>query len=73
MFISGYKFDSKLMADQAMNYLNTHHGLPTKNGVTKFSEVSYTQHAEGFYCIAFDTEWTSPLGEPVEIEINNLP
>jgi hypothetical protein len=72
-FINAYKFATKLMADQAMSYLNTHHGLPTENGVTMFGEDSYSQHAEGFYYIAFDSEWTSPLGEPVEIEINNLP
>lgn len=72
-FISGYKFNTKLMADQAMSYLNTHHGLPVKGGVTIFNENSYTQHADGFYYIGYDLEWSSPLGEPIEIEINNLP
>ena len=70
-FINAYKFDTKLMADQAISYLNTHHGLPVKGGVTIFNENSYTQHADGFYYIAFDTEWTSILGEPVSIEIIN--
>ena len=69
----GYKLETKLIADQAMSYLNTHHGLPTENGLTKFAEGSYTQHTDGFYYIGYDLEWTSPLGEPVEIQINNLP
>jgi len=72
-FINAYKFATKLMADQAMSYLNTHHDLPTKNGLTKFAEASYTQHTDGFYYIGYDLKWTSPLGEPVEIQINNLP
>lgn len=71
--ISGYKFATKLMADQAMSYLNTHHGLPTKNGITMFGEGSYSQHAEGFYYIAFDSEWTSALGDPLEIELIDSP
>lgn len=71
--ISVYKFETKLIADQAMSYLNTHHGLPVKGGVTIFNENSYTQHADGFYYIGYDLEWTSPLGEPVEIEIIKLP
>ena len=72
-FINAYKFDTKLIADQAMSYLNTHHSLPVNGGVTMFSEVSYTQHEDGFYYIVFDSEWTSPLGEPIEIEIKDLP
>jgi hypothetical protein len=27
------------------------------------------KHKDGFYYILFDTEWTSPLGEPITIEI----
>jgi hypothetical protein len=69
MFINGYKFNTKQIADGAMTYLNTHHGLPMPQGVTIFNESSYAQHADGFYYIAYDTEWTSPLGEPVEIEL----
>ena len=71
--ISGYQFATKLMADQAMSYLNTHHGLPTKNGITMFSENSYSQHADGFYYIAFDSEWTSALGDPIEIYLTEQP
>lgn len=74
-FINGYKFNTKQIADDAMNYLNTHHGLPVKGGVTRFDETSYTQHPDGFYYIAYDAEWTSVLGEPIEIElppINNI-
>lgn len=71
--INAYKFDTKIMADQAMSYLNTHHGLPVNEGVTIFNESSYAQHADGFYYIVFDSEWTSPLGEPIEIEIKDLP
>ena len=73
MFISGYKFATKLMADQAMSYLNTHHGLPTENGVTMFGEDSYYRHADGFYYIAFDSEWTSALGDPIEIYLTEQP
>jgi len=72
-FISGYKFDTKFMANQAMSYLNTHHGLPVNKGVTIFNENSYLQHADGFYYIGYDSEWTTPLGEPIEIEIKDLP
>jgi hypothetical protein len=68
-FFSGYKFDTKQVADEAMGYLNTHHGLPVHEGVTIFNESSYNQHVDGFYYIAYDSVWTSFLGEPVEIEI----
>ena len=71
--ISGYKFDTKQIADKAMSYLNTHHSLPTENGITMFGKGSYSQHADGFYYIAFDSEWTSALGEPIEIELIDLP
>jgi hypothetical protein len=71
--INGYKFDTKKVADEAVFYLNTHHGLPVFQGVTMFSSSSYAQHADGFYYIAYDTEWTSPLGEPVEIELIEQP
>lgn len=72
--INGYKFATKQIADEAMSYLNTDHGLPVKGGVTKFNETSYIQHPDGFYYIAYDAEWTSILGEPIEIElpINNI-
>jgi hypothetical protein len=69
----GYKFSTKIMADQAVIFLNTHHGLPTENGITMFGESSYVQHPDGFYYIAYDKEWTSPLGEPVEIELIEQP
>jgi hypothetical protein len=69
MVFSGYKFDTKQIANEAMAYLNTHHGLPVQGGETMFGEGSYAQHADGFYYITFDTEWTFPLGEPIEIEI----
>ena len=72
-FFSGYKFDTKQIANEAMGYLNTHHGLPVPQGVTIFNESSYAQHADGFYYILFDTEWTSPLGEPIEIELIDSP
>jgi hypothetical protein len=72
-FISGYKFDTQKVADEAMAYLNTHHGLPVSQGVTIFNESSYNQHADGFYYIAYDKEWTLPLGEPVEIELTEQP
>jgi hypothetical protein len=72
-FFSGYKFDTKQIANEAMSYLNTHHGLPTENGITMFGESSYAQHPDGFYYIAYDKEWTSPLGEPVEIELIEQP
>lgn len=74
--INGYKFDTKQIADEAMAYLNTHHGLPVKGGGTKFDENSYTQHPDGFYYITYDAEWTSVLGETVEIELltqSNIP
>ena len=71
--MTGYKFDTKQIADQAMSYLNTHHGLPTKNGITMFGEGSYSQHVDVFYYIAFDSEWTSALGDPIEIFLTEHP
>lgn len=68
---NGYKFETKQIADEAMDYLNAHHVLPVSGGVTKFGENSYTQHPDGFYYIAYDAEWTSCLGEPIEIELPN--
>jgi hypothetical protein len=68
-----YKFNTKQIADEAMSYLNSHHGLPVKAGLTKFDSNSYQQHADGYYFITYDAEWTSVLGEPVEIEINETP
>lgn len=71
-----YRFETIQIADEAMDYLNTHHGLPVPNGVTKFDESSYKQHPDGFYYIEFDAEWTSVLGEPIEIELptqSNIP
>lgn len=72
--IKGYKFDTKQIADEAIGYLNKHHGLPVKGGVTKFDSGSYLHHPDGFYYIAYDAEWTSVLGEPIEIELptNNI-
>ena len=70
---NAYKFNTKQIANEAMSYLNTHHGLPVSQGVTMFSASSYVQHPDGFYYIAYDTEWTSPLGEPVEIELTEQP
>lgn len=64
-----YKFDTKQIADEAMAYLNTHHGLPVKGGVTKFDENSYTKDPDGFYYIAYDAEWTSVLGDTTEIKL----
>jgi len=66
----GYKFNTKKIADEAMAYLNTHYGLPVNGGVTKFDSNSHTLHTDGFYYIAYDIEWTSILGEPIEIPIN---
>jgi len=70
-FIKAYKFETKQVANEAMNYLNAHHGLPVNGGATKFDENSYTKHADGYYYIAYDVEWTSVLGQPIEITINN--
>ena len=72
-YINGYKFDTKQIANEAMSYLNTHHGLPVNGGVTMFNESSYTQHEDGFYYIAFDSEWTSALGDPIEIYLTEQP
>jgi hypothetical protein len=66
----GYKFDTKKIADDAMSFLNTHHGLPVNGGVTMFGVWSYSQHADGYYYIAHDAEWTSVLGEPIEITLS---
>jgi hypothetical protein len=65
----GYRFDTKQIADEAMSYLNSHHGLPVKGGLTKFDEKSYKTHPDGYYYIAHDVEWTNVLGQPIEIEL----
>jgi hypothetical protein len=65
-----HKFDTKQIADEAMNYLNVHHGLPVQGGLTKFDETSYKQHPNGYYYIVYSEKWTSVLGEPIEIELN---
>lgn len=66
-YIKIHKFDTQKIADDAMNYLNTHHGLPVKGGVTKFDNTSYTKHTDGYYYIAYDDDWTFVLGTPIEI------
>jgi hypothetical protein len=65
-----HKFDTKQIADEAMNYLNVHHGLPVQGGLTKFDETSYKQHSEGYYYIVYSEEWTGILGEPIEVDLN---
>lgn len=62
----GYKFETKQIADDAMKYLNSHHGLPTDWGTSYFGEESYKLHTNGFYYIEYN-EYTSCLGEPIEI------
>lgn len=64
-----HKFETKKIADEAMAYLNTHHGLPVKGGVTKFDENAYKQHVDGFYYKEYDAEWTEVLGTPTTIEL----
>ena len=67
-----HKFNTKQIADDAMELLNVEHGLPVEDGITKFDNSSYQQHEDGYYFIAYDAEWTSCLGEPIEIApINN--
>ena len=64
-----HKFNNKQSADEAMAYLNQIHGLPVEGGISKFDETSYRYSPEGFYYIPFSAEWTSELGETVEIEL----
>lgn len=61
-----YKFETKQIADEAMDYLNTHHGLPIVGGTSCFSQNSYKLHTDSFYYIEYN-EYTSCLGEPIEI------
>jgi hypothetical protein len=71
-----HKFNNKQSADEAMAYLNQIYGLPVEGGISNFDETSYVQHPDGFYYIAYDEEWTSVLGEPIEIELptqSNIP
>jgi hypothetical protein len=67
--MEGYKF-TKEGLEKAVKDLNEYHGLPVKGGVTKFSEESFTKLNENEYFIAYDKDWTSILGEPIEVEIN---
>lgn len=67
--IKGYRFETVQIADERMEFLNTHHGLPVPGGLTKFESGSYAEHADGFYYIPYDADWTSPLGEPIDIEL----
>lgn len=66
--MEGYKF-TKEGLEQAIKDLNDYHGLPVEGGVTKFSEESFTMLNEEEYFIAYDAEWTSILGEPIEVTI----
>lgn len=67
--MEGYKF-TKEELEQAIKDLNDYHGLPVKGGVTMYSEESFIKLSEDEYIIAYDKEWTSVLGEPIKIEIN---
>ena len=66
--INGYKYDYAGMLT-AIETLNDFHGLPVEGGVTKFSEESFTMLNEEEYFIEYDAEWTSILGEPIEVTI----
>ena len=64
-----HKFDTKQIANDAMKCLNQIRGLPVPNGLTKFDERSYYTHPDGFYYMPYSEEWTSVLGEPIEIDL----
>lgn len=64
-----HKFNTKQIADEAMQYLNQIHGLPVKDGLTKFDEISYYMHPDGFYYMPYSEDWTSELIEPIEIAL----
>lgn len=67
--INGYKYDYEGMLT-AIDTLNDSHKLPVEGGVTMFSEESFTKLNEIEYFIAYDKEWTSVLGEPIEVDKN---
>lgn len=68
-FINGYKYSYEGVLT-AIDTLNNFNKLPVDNGVTKFSEESFRKLNENEYFIAYDKDWTSILGEPIEVEIN---
>jgi len=64
-----YKYDTLQDVDNAVEALNTYHGLPVNGGETQFSRSSFTLHADGYYYIGYDNEWTAILGTPTTIEL----
>lgn len=68
--INGYIFPSLEEGLVAMAQLNTYWGLPVPGGLSHFGEWSLETHPDvGIWCHA--SEWTTPLGEPVEITLPN--
>lgn len=71
--ISGHKFNTREEADEAVLFLNNHHGLPNDECVSQFSESSYKEHVNGFYYLNYSPKWTSILGTPEKITIESKP
>lgn len=67
--MQGYKYNTIQDVDNAVEALNTYHGLPINGAATQFSRSSFMLHADGYYYIAYDNEWTEILGTPTIIDI----
>lgn len=67
-FINGYQYNTIEEVEKACDTLNSHHGLPVKDGVTIFDESSFIR-AGKTWVMPFDAEWTAILGTPQEITI----
>lgn len=75
-FINGYKYTTEQEAIASQTQCDTFYGIPkTPTDITQhwigynFAELNEPQ----FYYITFDESLTSILGEPIEIEIKDLP
>jgi hypothetical protein len=68
MRIKVYKFNTTEEANSTMDFLNQVFNLPSPNGTSYYSEMSYEKIGD-FYYLYWDELFTQFLGEPIEITI----
>ena len=61
-------FDNLENAKQAINQLNLHHGFPIMEGGTQFTDKDIYHYINNYFII-YHEDYTSILGEPIEIEL----
>ena len=67
-FINGFQYNTIEEVEEVCKTLNTHHGLPVKDGITIFDESSFIRVGET-WVIPYDAEWTAILGTPIDIQV----